>query len=668
MNRLAASGVVQIDSGTKSKRHFVDWANFQALLLIWAPVVVAGLYAKWAMLVKDGYVKTALALGQKLTPNASDLFTATEKLSFFQADLLVSILLVPAILLLISRWRSRLNVWLVALVCMVWIAILTIQLEAFRLIGSFQSLDLLKDGLRWGLENSRQAKAYILGIAIFRLSSLTVAVLIASLIASRSVVPLIWRRVQKAAVVAWIMLLGLTGLSWLPWMPRTASHASVFLAAITSLPEQSTVSRLASLSEQQLQLRYRQLTHTRERLAAPAQWGAARGYDVVFFVLETTPELCVSFQGPMESLPNMASLRQHAWVASQHYTTYPVTARALFSILTSMYPSDSSKDTVRLRDRVNGGMVRALNSAGYETAVYGSSSSIAPWARDVFGNLGFSRIHAADDGPGSHSWALLGIHGPVDPDADQQSFVVNQQRLDLRALDDMKTDLASWIQNNQRYAAIYLPQISHGPWGDIRSGGQERAPLARCQALGELQDKWLGDLVNFLRERGRLSRTLIVVTGDHGVRNSVEDPAFAAGVVDDYTFRVPFLLYAPGVLNQATTLPWVTSHIDIQPSILDLLGISRDTGREQGSPLWEQALSERTTFYLGNLFFGVDGYHSKGKFYSWNRPLDVTYENDKMRFDSRNAVPSTTRRHDEITEPIRTLDEMRAAWLLAMRQ
>jgi glucan phosphoethanolaminetransferase (alkaline phosphatase superfamily) len=668
MNRPPVSEVVQIDGGLKSERHLVDWANFQALLLIWAPVAVAGLYAKWAILVKDGYVKTALALGQRLTPNASDLFTVPEKLSFFRADLLVSMLLVPAILLLISRWRSRLNIWLVALVCIVWIAILTVQLEAFRLIGSFQSLDLLKDGLRWGLENSRQARAYILGIAIFRLSFLILAVLAASLFASRNAVPLIWRRLQKAGVAAWIVLLGLTGLSWLPWMPPTASHASVFLAAITTLPEQSSVSRLASLSEQQLQLRYRQLTHTRERLATPAQWGAARGYDVVFFVLETTPEACVSFQGSMDALPNMANLRQHAWVASQHYTTYPVTARALFSILTSMYPSDSSKDTVRLRDRVNGGMVQALNSAGYETAVYGSSSSIAPWAKDVFGNLGFRRIHAADDGPGSSSWARLGIQGPVDPDADQQAYVVNQQRLDLRALDDMKTDLAGWIQNNQRFAAIYLPQISHGPWGDIRSGGQERSPLARCQALGELQDKWLGDLVNLLREHGRLSRTLIVVTGDHGVRNSVEDPAFAAGVVDDYTYRVPFLLYAPGVLDRATALPWVTSHIDIQPSILDLLGISRDTDREQGSPLWEEALPERTTFFLGNLFFGVDGYHSKGKFYSWNRPLDVTYENDKMRFDSRNAVPSRTRRHDEITEPIRSLDEMRAAWLLAMRQ
>jgi membrane-anchored protein YejM (alkaline phosphatase superfamily) len=340
----------------------------------------------------------------------------------------------------------------------------------------------------------------------------------------------------------------------------------------------------------------------------------------------------------------------------------------LFSILTSIYPSDSSKDVVRLRDHVNGGLVRALNSAGYETGVYGSSASIVPWAKDVFGNLGFRRIHASDDGPGSASWASLGIHGAVDADADQQAYVENQQRLDLRALDEMKTDLDGWIRKDQRFAAVYLPQISHGPWGDVRSGGREKSPLARCQALGELQDRWLGDLVSFLRQHGRLSRTLIVVTGDHGVRNAVEDPAFAAGVVDEYTYRVPFLLYAPGVLDSPSKLPWVTSHIDIQPSVLDLLGISRDTDREQGRPLWQESLSERSTYFLGNLFFGVDGYQSKGKFYSWNRTLDVTYENDKMRFDPRNVVPSATRRHDEIAGPIRALDELRAAWLLAMKQ
>jgi membrane-anchored protein YejM (alkaline phosphatase superfamily) len=255
-----------------------------------------------------------------------------------------------------------------------------------------------------------------------------------------------------------------------------------------------------------------------------------------------------------------------------------------------MYPSDNTRDVLRLRDHLNGGFVRAMNSAGYETGVYGSSASIVPWAKDVFENLGFRRIRSSDDGPGSSSWARLGIHGPVDVDTDQQGYVANQQRLDLAALDEMKTDLAGWIQNNQRFAAVYLPQISHGPWGDVRSGGREKAPLARCQALGELQDKWLGDLVSFLREHGRLSRTLIVVTGDHGVRNSVEDPAFAAGVVDEYTYRVPFLLYASGVLDSPSAVPWVTSHIDIQPSLLDLLGISRDTDREQGRPLWDQAL------------------------------------------------------------------------------
>src|SRR5271156_4825802 len=94
----ASHPLPQVHGGPQSKRSLVDWANFQALLIIWIPVVLAALYAKWAMLVKDGYVKTALALGQQLTLNPLDQFTALEKLSFFRADLLVSILVVPAIL------------------------------------------------------------------------------------------------------------------------------------------------------------------------------------------------------------------------------------------------------------------------------------------------------------------------------------------------------------------------------------------------------------------------------------------------------------------------------------------------------------------------------------------------------------------------------------------
>jgi len=647
----------------------IDWATFELLLLIWAPVAAAGIYAKWAMLRWESYSKIAISVGRPglmWNANGASLFTFGEKLSFFRLDLLLSIVVVPLALALLSMLpRKRLLPWPLSLICIAWIVAINVQLEAFRMIGSFQSWNLLQDGLRWGFENARQAMAYVLGMAVFRTLTLSAVVAMAAMMAPiRNVLPGAWVRRSRAAVlVTWAVLVLITGLSWLPWMPRTSGHSSVLLASIAALPDPALVSSLGSLSQAELGHQYRLLSQAPQRKSTPSYWGAARDYDVLFFVLETTPERCVAFDGPIDDLPNVRRLREQAWVGARHYTTYPNTARALFSLLTSMYPPDNSKDPSRFRDHVNSGMIRKLTDAGYETAVYGSSASILPWARDVFENLGFTRIRAADGGPGSSVWARLGILPGLSPNVDTQAYVMHQQKLDLLALDQLKADLQHWTESNQRFAAVYLPQISHGPWGDIRSHGQEKNLLARCRALAELQDGWLGQILSLLEQRGRLSRTLIVVTGDHGVRSSVEDPAFRMGVTDNYSFQVPFLLYAPGLLHSSNILHWITSHIDVAPSILDLLGVSRNTDYEQGTALWDERIAQRTTYFLANVFLGVDGYYSNGKFYSWNRTLDTAYENDNLRFDGKDIVPNRSALHDKISENLQTLDQLRSAWL-----
>ncbi len=270
----------------------------------------------------------------------------------------------------------------------------------------------------------------------------------------------------------------------------------------------------------------------------------------------------MAFDGSIDDLPNMRELRKQAWVGARHYTTFPITTRALFSLLTSQYPPNKwSKDNLYIQDHVSSSLIRTLGAAGYETAVYGSSDALFQGTRQTLENLGFRHIQSTslDMDP-----QLLDFSGR----RDSQSFVIHEQQVDLLALKQLKADAERWMQSDQRYAAVFLPQISHGPWGDIRSNGRETNLLTRCRNLIQVEDQWLGEILDLLKQHGRLSRTLIVITGDHGVRTPVEDPAFPRGFNDDYSFHVPFLLYAPGVLHSTNILRWVTSHIDVTPSIL----------------------------------------------------------------------------------------------------
>lgn len=93
------------------------------------------------------------------------------------------------------------------------------------------------------------------------------------------------------------------------------------------------------------------------------------------------------------------------------------------------------------------------------------------------------------------------------------------------------------------------------------------------------------------------------------------------------------LISAPKVLSQAVRIPWVTSHIDIAPSVLDLLGIVDDRELEQGSPMWNSALTARRVFIFAQGYLGVDGYVEGDRAVMMNYMLKGVSESRGPRLD-----------------------------------
>src|SRR5205085_302641 len=112
----------------------------------------------------------------------------------------------------------------------------------------------------------------------------------------------------------------------------------------------------------------------------------------------------------------------------------------------------------------------------------------------------------------------------------------------------------------RRYAALFLPQIGHYPIIDVKGSIPPEDKVGRMQAIVALEDSWLGELMKQLEEAGTLDHTLIVLTGDHGARMVGEFPRLEPGMIQDSTFHVPFLLYAPTVLTSRHEISWITSH------------------------------------------------------------------------------------------------------------
>jgi Sulfatase len=112
--------------------------------------------------------------------------------------------------------------------------------------------------------------------------------------------------------------------------------------------------------------------------------------------------------------------------------------------------------------------------------------------------------------------------------------------LDFQALERVKADITAAIRAGERYAIMFFPEIGHAPWFALHG---EDTVMGRGRALMRLQDAWLHELFETVKRSGRLERTVIAVTADHGLRTRAEDPALTIGRLSDDMFRVPLLIY-----------------------------------------------------------------------------------------------------------------------------
>jgi arylsulfatase A-like enzyme len=100
-------------------------------------------------------------------------------------------------------------------------------------------------------------------------------------------------------------------------------------------------------------------------------------------------------------------------------------------------------------------------------------------------------------------------------------------------------------------------------------------------------DHWIGVLLDGLSERGLDSRTLVVVTSDHG-----EEFLEHGGFEHSYSYyeemlRVPLLMRIPDE-GAGIVVPRPVGLVDIMPTVLDVLGVERVPGLQGDSlrPLW----------------------------------------------------------------------------------
>ena len=201
----------------------------------------------------------------------------------------------------------------------------------------------------------------------------------------------------------------------------------------------------------------------------------------------------------------------------------------------------------------------------YDETVFYAEQAIAflraNAGRPFFLHVNFRRPHHPFDPPAPFDRLYLGSSFPPSPRREgemlrkppgQTKALENTAGFDLRRMT---------AEDLERIKAFYYGMIS-------------------------LNDKYIGRLLDALDELGLASRTIVVVTSDHGEMLGDHGLLFKGGYFYEGVVRVPLIIRAPGKLASGQRISRLTEAVDLLPTLLRLLDL-RPPGRVQGRDLFQ---------------------------------------------------------------------------------
>jgi hypothetical protein len=578
-----------------------------------------------------------------------------DPLGFFASDLVLNLVVVPlvataVVTLVFGAWRVLAACVLSAVASLVYF----IELRASSEVGQYISGEMLHDFIGWSETHASSAADYLTTASLIKLIAL-LATLCGLLLAARGARRASSDRSRLAlrlllavpAVLAAAAVALVAPVAYAVRLPNSPLNTSAVTRAATSLMTTSYASSGGSpwLSLDDALGALRDLTHTAPFDRTHALVGREAGSDLVIMMMETGPSAAFEYTGGDVRRHAVERLRAHALVAPRHYTAHPYSSDALFAVLSGTYPHGRRLLLQDLAAPEVNGLFSGLPADVGLRGVYLPSLYQIELDDRMYGAFGARTLYVSDrhlDDPlraraETRADALLHELGGDALTATVRDRLRSLLVNDLQALERVKADIARTAAAGGRYAVLFFPEIGHGPWPQLLA--RDTNVLARGRTLMDIQDAWLDELLDVIAASHRLDRTVVALTADHGLRTRAEYPPLKVGFLSDVMFHVPLLIYAPHAVPAPTVLQAPTSHIDLAPTLLALLGSPDAAARMHGVPVWQRTGRDRL-YLLASAYGGADGFLEGDRFYMHQALSGAVYANDRLAFgDGNQAKP-----------------------------
>ena len=324
------------------------------------------------------------------------------------------------------------------------------------------------------------------------------------------------------------------------------------------------------------------------------------------------------FGGKWPTTPNLQKESGHSLVFDGFYAHVTNTANALTAITLSTYVPMSWREVpVETPDIPGVTVPQILSQAGYRTAFISAGDNRWSNQERFLQGRGFQTIWDHRQAGRSSTWEFSWGVGDA-------------------CMVDM---LLGWIDDapGRPFCAYTWTQGTHHPYYagaghrpiDFFAAGPPRSPDERdldkyLNAMHEL-DAQLGRLFDALRKRGLADDTLIIITGDHGEAFGWPRKHYGhVGRIHEEDVHIPLIIWSPSLFRDEPRRNTVGAQVDLNPTIMDLLGLPADPGW-QGRSLFAPTRANRA--YV----FGCSGLYYLGmRQGNWKYIHDATHGREEL--------------------------------------
>lgn len=307
--------------------------------------------------------------------------------------------------------------------------------------------------------------------------------------------------------------------------------------------------------------------------------------NIVFIMLESWSAYYVdAFSGNSFGLtPNLDRMAHEGLKFNYHYTPERRSISSIQAALLGIPPMNSIPRLGFGLETVygSGTLGTVMNKSGYDTIFIQSSKRNSFYMDVIAKSLGFKEYYGMED---------------LDEILDYPDRSASQFGWDYETYMKLSDTLKNKGGNNKPFFAFLFTGTTHVPYAEPNKENV-KFPHNKDNENGfkntlVYADWSLGEFIKSIEKEDFFKNTIFIITADHnlGRFEKVDFP-------EDY--RIPLVIWSP-LLKNSRQYDFVTSHVDIAPTVLHLAGAYKDRNE-----------------YIGDSIFCKDN-NSYGIIYLWN--------------------------------------------------